>query len=113
MVINPHHKPKHKLPYVELRGHRSLPGYGVRGCCPERLVAVDSGGSRATLPKLLAGAVNWAAAHLRMSRRPSFRYWFVEGWPIAHPKPSVERRWPFGVPKVIEHVSDLRGCDAR
>ena len=43
MAINPHHKPKHKLPYVELRGHRSLPGYGVRGCCPERLVAVDSG----------------------------------------------------------------------
>jgi hypothetical protein len=42
MVINPHRKPKHKLPYVELRGHRSLPGYGVRGCCLERLVAVDS-----------------------------------------------------------------------
>ncbi|MGD0050159.1 MAG: site-specific integrase, partial [Bryobacteraceae bacterium] len=57
MVINPHHKPKHKLPYVELRGHRSLPGYGVRGCCPEGLVAVDSGRIKETKTKESAANV--------------------------------------------------------
>jgi len=51
MVINPHRKPRRKLPYVELRGRRSLPGYGVRGCCPERQAGLSPSipaGSRAT-----------------------------------------------------------------
>jgi hypothetical protein len=35
MVINPHHTAKHKLPYVELPGHRRLPGSGVRDVAGE------------------------------------------------------------------------------
>ncbi len=70
MVINPHHKPKHKLPYVELRGHRSLPGYGVRGCCPERLVAVDSGRITRYSETAWRGRLPAELANGRMGRAP-------------------------------------------
>lgn len=43
MVINPHHTPKHKLPYVELRGHRRLPDMLFLDVSPDEELQVSLG----------------------------------------------------------------------
>lgn len=78
MVINPRHTPKHKLPYVELPGHRRLTGYGFRGWLPG-LGTVSRHGNWNVSQSVFSTLAEPAASPVKSSRfplRPFSAKWF-------------------------------------